>query len=484
MKLKKVIRVIVCFFILLLSAFIISLTYHLNRYYTSTYFEQLLYNLLNTTTLKLSSLKKAYVEIPLMMLIIINVLFLPLVIRFDVRINLFEKKRKIFPVNLVKYSIFILVFAIIIGCIQIKVGSYVMHTLFKTKLYDNYYVSYDKDKVSFEGKKKNLIHIYVESLENSNFSYDNGGISKKSYMPNLEKLSMEYINFSNNDKIGGFKNVNGTNWTVAGMVSQTAGVPIYTKAVSNNKFLSGATSMGDILLENGYNNYLLIGSDAKFEEREEYFKEHGSYYIFDYNYALNNRLIPSNYYVWWGYEDRLLFQFAKNNLLNISKRDKPFNFTILTVDTHFYEGYVDNSCPNKFKDHLANSFYCEDIMLYDFIKWIQEQDFYKDTTIVITGDHLLMREDFYDADDYTRTVYNLFINSAIDTDNTKNRDFTAFDIFPTTLSSIGATIEGERLGLGTNLFSDKKTISEEIGYKKFAKEIAKQSNYYNKNILK
>ena len=102
MKLKKVIRVIVCFFILLLSAFIISLTYHLNRYYTSTYFEQLLYNLLNTTTLKLSSLKKAYVEIPLMMLIIINVLFLPLVIRFDVRINLFEKKRKIFPVNLVK----------------------------------------------------------------------------------------------------------------------------------------------------------------------------------------------------------------------------------------------------------------------------------------------------------------------------------------------------------------------------------------------
>ena len=36
-------------------------------------------------------------------------------------------------------------------------------------------------------------------------------------------------------------------------------------------------------------------------------------------------------------------------------------------------------------------------------------------------------------------------------------------MFPTMLASIGVKIEGERLGLGTNLFSDKPTIMEENG---------------------
>ena len=60
----------------------------------------------------------------------------------------------------------------------------------------------------------------------------------------------------------------------------------------------------------------------------------------------------------------------------------------------------------------------------------------------------------------------------------KNRIFTAMDMFPTTLASIGVKIKGNRLGLGTDLFSNEKTLCEQIGEKTFLKEIKRHSKYY------
>jgi phosphoglycerol transferase len=51
-------------------------------------------------------------------------------------------------------------------------------------------------------------------------------------------------------------------------------------------------------------------------------------------------------------------------------------------------------------------------------------------------------------------------------------------MFPTTLAAMGCEIEGERLGLGTNLFSGKKTLAEEMGYDRFNKQLSQRSDYY------
>ena len=83
-----------------------------------------------------------------------------------------------------------------------------------------------------------------------------------------------------------------------------------------------------------------------------------------------------------------------------------------------------------------------------------------------------------------RKAYNLFINSQIEPVNINNRDFTNMDYFPTILASMGVEIEGDRLGLGTNLFSDKKTLLEEYGYNNFVKEIDKNSKYYKNSFEK
>lgn len=76
--------------------------------------------------------------------------------------------------------------------------------------------------------------------------------------------------------------------------------------------MPGVYSIGDILEKNGYQNLLLLGSDANFAGRKTYFQQHGNYQILDYNYAIEHKWIPSDYHVWWGYEDKKLFGNAKN----------------------------------------------------------------------------------------------------------------------------------------------------------------------------
>ena len=51
------------------------------------------------------------------------------------------------------------------------------------------------------------------------------------------------------------------------------------------------------------------------------------------------------------------------------------------------------------------------------------------------------------------------------------------------LASIGVEIEGNRLGLGVNLFSEEKTNFEKYGTEYVNGELKKNSNFYNYYIL-
>ena len=58
--------------------------------------------------------------------------------------------------------------------------------------------------------------------------------------------------------------------------------------------------------------------------------------------------------VWWGYEDLKLFDYAEEELLKIAKKDEPFNFTLLTADSHFTDGYMDEGCNIKFDNKYTD----------------------------------------------------------------------------------------------------------------------------------
>lgn len=68
-----------------------------------------------------------------------------------------------------------------------------------SQLYEEYYVEPTKKNLSFPEEKRNLILIYVESLETSYAFTKNSGYDEGNIIPNLSELASNNINFSNTD---------------------------------------------------------------------------------------------------------------------------------------------------------------------------------------------------------------------------------------------------------------------------------------------
>ena len=329
-------------------------------------------------------------------------------------------------------------------------------------------------------------------MESTYANKKNGGAYNYNYIKELTSLAKDNnsINFSANNLIGGAHMAYDTSWTIAATIAQTSGVPLKSAFGQNdtksyeNGLVNGAYSIGEILEKEGYKNYIMVGSDLTFGGRRVYYQNHGNYKVYDYYTAKEDEVIDEDYYVNWGLEDAVLFDYAKQELTKIAENDEPFNFTMLTVDTHANDGYVSNFCKNVTDDKYLNAIACSSEQLGEFINWIKKQDFYENTTIVLVGDHLSMNTYSFDNinPNYDRRVFNIFINSAIDTNCNKNREFNSFDYYPTTLASLGIKINGERLGLGTNLFSCKESLSEIYGNDFIDEELKGSSEFYDECI--
>ena len=356
---------------------------------------------------------------------------------------------------------------------KIGIGDYVVAQSVESEFIRDHYADPDKVTYVFPEQKRNLIYIYLESMEVTFADQENGGAFEYNTIPELTQLAQENEDFSGNTRqLNGGISLPDTTWTMGAMFAQTSGLPLKTTVDGNSmgrqdQFFPGISVLGDVLEDEGYRNILLIGSEAEFAGRDLYFKSHGNYEMHDYAYARKNGLIPSDYYVWWGYEDHKLFSIAQQELTELSSSDQPFNLTLLTVDTHFEDGYVCDDCPDTFGDNqYANVMACSSRKVSEFISWCQSQPWYQNTTIVLSGDHPTMDTDFCaDVDPgYQRKVYTAYINSAVpNADPGRYRTYSTFDNFPTTLAAMGVFIEGDRLGLGTNLFSGRNTLTEEIG---------------------
>lgn len=373
-----------------------------------------------------------------------------------------------------------------------KILDYITSYIDRTTIYETHYVDPDEVTIEAPEKRKNLIHIYLESMETTYASKEEGGYQpSNNYIPNLTRLAKSNISFSNSKELGGFMSLGGTTWTMASLFSTTAGIPFSFPVSANDmdqrtNFAQGVTALGDILHNNGYVQQFLCGSDGNFGGRKKYFEQHGNYNVYDIYSAKADEYIPEDYFVWWGYEDSYLYEIAKKEITKLSKnKDAPFNFTFLTVDTHHVDGYVCDSCSSKYDNQLENVITCADKQIYKFIEWCKRQPFYDDTVIVITGDHPRMDNSLVDGCWYfDRTIYNCFINTDKDKNQLKltKRIFTAMDVFPTILSALNFKIEGDKLGLGTDMFSKKETLAEIMGIEKLQEEVTKYSKYYINNF--
>ncbi len=504
---KKVIKKISSIFvyvIFILSLILILLVNYVNDAFDNVTVEQLLFSMQTAEgTSDSMIIDGAKYIIPKVLIVLIIVIILKILLKLCLKNFIVLKtkiKTKTYTLSLVPLNagfklllaLLFLVFSVYYLIVAIGLDNYLSAE--DSSFIKEHYVDPATTTITAPETKNNLIYIYIESLETSLFSSENGGDFKESIIPNLESLALDNLNFSNTELGGGAYMLNGTGWTIAGMVASSTGLPLKlpTWMTPNGyswygSFMPGAYSLGEVLAENGYKNYIMMGSTASFGGRKDFYQYHGDYQIMDLTYAKREGWIDDDYYVWWGYEDSKLYEFAKEQLIEIAANDEPFNFTMLTADSHATDGYLDSSCETPFDNQYLNVYNCADSMLNEFLSWLEEQDFYDDTTIVIMGDHLSMQGNLmslFDADTFReRKIYNVYINAQKEASNTKNRLFSTFDYYPTTLSALGFDIEGDRLGLGTDLFSDKQTLMEQYGYEALNAELENSSQFYNDVIL-
>ncbi|MDO4632950.1 MAG: LTA synthase family protein [Eubacteriales bacterium] len=339
--------------------------------------------------------------------------------------------------------------------------------------------------LKFPEKKRNLIYIFLESMEVTFADEQSGGAFEKNVIPELTEIALagDCFNGESGQLNGGYV-LPGANWTMGALFAQSSGMPLKIPLNGNrmnymDEFFPELKTLGDVLEEQGYQQTFLLGSKKEFGGRNLYYEQHGDFSIKDYHWAVEEGKIPEDYYEFWGYEDEKLFEYAKEELTRLAAQDQPFNLTMLTVDTHFEDGYVCELCDSSFGDNqYANVFACSSRQVAEFLNWLKEQDFYENTTVVLSGDHTTMDKDFCDDVDssYVRKPYLAILNSAAEDTSKTARTFSTMDIYPTTLAALGVTVPGGRLGMGTNLYdASVQTLLEQEGVEAVTAGLEKNS---------
>lgn len=367
------------------------------------------------------------------------------------------------------------------------VGEYLRDSSTESNYIEDNYVDPRSVRLTFPEKKRNLIFIWLESMESTFSDTEHGGAFPMNTIPELTAIAEENVSFTGGrGGVNGAYSVAGTTWTMGALFAQTGGLPLKIPVTDSgmdtqSTFFPGMTNLGDILAENGYRQGFLIGSKGNFAGRRLYFEQHGDYSVWDYNYSVERGDIPEDYYVWWGYEDEKLFEYARRHLTELAASDEPFNLSLLTVDTHFPDGWVCELCGDEFgDDRYSNVMACSSRQVAAFLDWIKEQPFYENTTVVLSGDHITMNVGYCDGIDpaYRRHVYTTIVNPAAEeADASRFREYASMDVFPTTLAALGVEIEGDRLGLGVNLFSGRETLVERDGFEEVDRQMKRRSAF-------
>ncbi|MDO4963308.1 MAG: LTA synthase family protein, partial [bacterium] len=406
-----------------------------------------------------------------------------------------NKKITLYPFNLFKnhkiiFTLIISIIFLLISFQNMKVFKFIKNNIVSSEFIESNYNQVDSSKIVLN-EGKNLIYIYLESLETTFFTKDQGGDWDYEVIPEMYQIlnDEDSICFSCNNDGTGMYAVDGANFTTGAVVGNSTGlplkVPIDANSYHSKNFMNGAYAIGDILKDKGYYNEVISSATTSFGGLKEFFTKHGNYSIIDIDSLKNYNFNPnSNDLSGWGFNDKYLFELAKKRLKTLSKEKDKFNLTLISIDTHFPDGYKGDYTIDKYNTQYENVYATESKLVYDFITWVKKQSFYENTVIVIVGDHLSMQPNFFDKYDQTkRLVYNVIINSCNKEDSKDVRKYTAFDMLPTTLSAMGAKIFNDQIGLGVNLFSNKKTLTEEYGINKLNENINLKSDFYNNKIL-
>jgi phosphoglycerol transferase len=294
------------------------------------------------------------------------------------------------------------------------------------------------------GKRtRNLVLIYVESLE---ATYGNPDLFGRDLLAPLRGLG----GWSFDE----YRAAPGATWTIAGMVATQCGIPlrVYSefdvrRRARGKTFLPGARCLGDVLQQHGYQNVFMGGAPLSFSGKGAFLADHGYPETWGRD-EWERQGLRAGEMNEWGLYDGPLFARALARLQQLHDTGRPFNLTVLTLNTHNPRGFLGPVCRGRGAGEFADIVSCDAAQIAHFISRARERGLLADTVVAVLGDHLAVPNPVYDKLQAAprRTIFNLFL-----TENEVVRErgtIRPFDLYPTLLELMGFQVAGGRLALG------------------------------------
>ncbi|WP_250526173.1 sulfatase-like hydrolase/transferase [Caballeronia sp. GAWG2-1] len=305
-------------------------------------------------------------------------------------------------------------------------------------------------------KPRNLVFIYMESLERTYFVSQ----QQPDMMPALSRIEAKSLNFTN------LRQMPNTGWTMGGMVSSQCGIPLFGKydfelnelGSAMPRFMPSAHCLGDILRTNGYTLSFYNAADVRFGGKGPFLSQHGYDTVIGRG-TIDQKVSEADKDEGWGIHDDILFPIVEKHYDEAVKEwqrtGQPFVISTLTVDNHPNFDMLSKSCQKYGAGvDLYNAAHCSDQTISRFIEHIRQSPGSENTTIVAMSDHLnFTLEALKRFGPETNRRLTLLINQP----GGEHRDIdtmgTHFDIGPTVLEALGFT-GNTRIGMGQSLLSN------------------------------
>lgn len=263
------------------------------------------------------------------------------------------------------------------------------------KILDFVQKNYAKPNSTYFGKEKgkNVIVIHLESFQQFLINLKINGKEVTPFLNSLykNKHTLSYSNFYHQVGLGRTSDAENMLETSTYGISDGS---LFTSLGSANTFQAAP----QILRNNGsYTSAVFHGNVGSFWNRNDVYKNMGYNYFFDQNYFSQGDSDSAGY----GLKDKLLFS---ESIKYLEKMQQPFYVKYITVTNHTPfeldkedqdpDFKTSNSSDKTINNYFQTAHYL-DQSLKEFFAYLKKSGLYKNSMIVIYGDHYGLSNDEY-----------------------------------------------------------------------------------------
>lgn len=329
-------------------------------------------------------------------------------------------------------------------------------------------------------QKPDIIIVYLEGIERA---FDLTAQFGDVFDP-LHNYENKGVSFTQ------VRQVHGTGWSLAGLVSTQCGVPLASRGLRNiydfdqeSDFLEPIHCLSDGLTEMGYQTKLVVGGSQDFGGFRHFFETHNIDNVYD-RPRIRTLYTEAEYDAAWMahvVDDQMIFDTAIQLYDQGVATDDPMMMIIETYGPHGAASVLSRSCTQTGRAEMApdpaSAVSCTLRDTDRFLAHVADNRKDRPTVVVLASDHLnhdpVIKASFRLSERANTVIFfGLGMDSTVVQPGTViDRPATMMDVYPSLLSFAGFGDANAQAGLGRSLFGEAPTLIEEKGFARFDAEI-------------